>query len=214
MQEVCHGGPTNPTNGGCMSHTMLEDVAKLKARYPERFHFIMSNHEWAELTDYPILKSKKMLNLMFRLGMQDSYGPAAEKVREAYLPFLKSCPLAVRLPGGVFVCHSAPEQVDLEPFDVTIFDRELEPIDWQEQGDLYRMIWGRDYRPENAKEFAKLLKANVLIHGHDPCPEGFRVPNDTQIILDCCGDKACYLLLPTSSELTHKQIVDRIKPLK
>jgi hypothetical protein len=76
------------------------------------------------------------------------------------------------------------------------------------------MIWGRDYRPENAREFAKLLKANVLIHGHDPCPEGFRIPNDTQIILDCCGDKACYLLLPTSGSLTHKQIVDRIKPLK
>src|SRR5688500_2065898 len=28
MQEVCHGGPTYPSNGGCMSHVMLEDVAK------------------------------------------------------------------------------------------------------------------------------------------------------------------------------------------
>src|SRR5580704_18225003 len=25
LQEVCHGGPTYPTNGGCMSHGMLED---------------------------------------------------------------------------------------------------------------------------------------------------------------------------------------------
>nr|NKB45418.1 hypothetical protein [Alphaproteobacteria bacterium] len=30
LQEVCHGGPTYPSNGGCMSHTMLEDVARLK----------------------------------------------------------------------------------------------------------------------------------------------------------------------------------------
>src|SRR5687768_16569696 len=29
MQEVCHGGPTYP-GGGCMSHIMLEDIARLK----------------------------------------------------------------------------------------------------------------------------------------------------------------------------------------
>jgi hypothetical protein len=42
MQEVCHGGPTYP-DGGCKSHRMLEDVARLKVRYPERFHFLLSN---------------------------------------------------------------------------------------------------------------------------------------------------------------------------
>jgi hypothetical protein len=104
LQEVCHGGPTYPNSGGCMSHAMLEDVARLKTKYPQRVHFLLSNHEWAEVMDYPILKAKKMLNLMFRMGMQEMYGPATEKVREAYMEFLRSCPLAVRLPGDVFVC--------------------------------------------------------------------------------------------------------------
>ncbi|RMF88719.1 MAG: hypothetical protein D6741_18745, partial [Planctomycetota bacterium] len=54
LQEVCHGGPTYPANGGCMSHMMLEDVAKLKAQYPDRVHFILGNHELAEMIDYPI----------------------------------------------------------------------------------------------------------------------------------------------------------------
>jgi len=108
LQEVCHGGPTYPTNGGCMSHSMLEDVAKLKAQYPNRVHFLLSNHELAEMTDYPILKSKKMLNLMFRLGMQEMYGPATEKVREAYVAFLRSCPLAIRLPGGILSVTPRP----------------------------------------------------------------------------------------------------------
>jgi hypothetical protein len=196
-----------------MSHTMLEDVARLKVKYPERFHFLLSNHEWAELTDYPILKAKKMLNLMFRLGLQEVYGPATEKVREAYMPFLRSCPLAVRLPGDVFICHSAPEQVDRQRFDHTIFNRPLEADDFQEHGDMFRMLWGRDYRPENAKEFARLVKANVLIHGHEPCPEGHRVPNDTQIILDCCADKASYVILPMQP-FSHGEIVKRIQPLK
>ena len=81
-----------------MSHTILEDVAILKNKFPDRVHFILGNHELAELTDFPIQKNKQLLNLLFRLGLQQMYGPATEKIREAYLPFVQSCPLAVRLP--------------------------------------------------------------------------------------------------------------------
>lgn len=213
LQEVCHGGPTYPANGGCMSHAVLEDVAGLKAKYPDRVHFLLSNHELAELTDYPILKSKRMLNLLFRLGMQEMYGAATDKVREAYLPFLRTCPLAVRLPGKVFVCHSLPEGVDAGKFDVTIFQRSLDALDLKEHGDVFDLVWGRDYRPENAQAFAKLVDATVLIHGHDPCPEGFRVPNSLQIILDCCAENASYVILPTHEPLDHPQIVERIRKL-
>jgi hypothetical protein len=213
LQEVCHGGPTYPTNGGCMSHSMLEDVAKLKTQFPQRVHFLLSNHELAELTDYPIIKSKKMLNLMFRLGLQEMYGPAAEKVREAYTAFIRSCPLAVRLPGGVFICHSLPEKCDSQGFDRDILQRPLEAPELLEHGDVFDLLWGRDYRAENAKAFAKQVSAKVLIHGHEPCPEGFSVPNDTQIILDCCGQPACYLLVPTNREFSHAELVQRVQRL-
>jgi hypothetical protein len=213
MQEVCHGGPTYPTSGGCMSHTMLEDVARLKAKYPDRFHFLLSNHEWAELVDYPILKSRRMLNVVFRQGINEMYGEAGERVRQVYLPFIESCPLAIRLPGDVFLSHSAPENVDKNRWDTTLLDRPLEAEDLKEHGDLFWLLWGRDYRPENAKAFAKMVNAKVLIHGHDPCPTGFNVPNDTQIVLDCCSDKACYVILPTNRGWTQNQIVERIKRL-
>jgi hypothetical protein len=196
-----------------MSHTMLEDVARWKTEYPDRFHFILSNHELAELTDYPIVKGQKMLNLLFRYGLQEMYGPATEKVREAYLAFLASCPLAVRLPGDVLVCHSLPDNLEHESFDPSIFERPLELIDLQERSSVFNLVWGRDYRSENAERFARLLGAKVLIHGHDPCPDGYKVPNDTQIILDCCSKPAAYLVLPTDQELTHAQIVERIQLL-
>ena len=213
LQEVCHGGPTYPTNGGCMSHAMLEDVAKLKATYPEQVHFILGNHELAELTDYPIQKNKQMLNLMFRLGLQQIYGPAAEKVRDAYYPFIRSCPLAVRLPGGVFISHSVPEGVDTRHFDSSIFFREIDPVEYYERTGVFELVWGRDYRQENASAFAELMQAKVLINGHEPCPEGFNTPNDTQIIMDCCSEKACYVILPTAGELSQAEIVERIKKL-
>ena len=213
LQEVCHGGPTYPSNGGCMSHGMLEDVARLKATFPDRVHFLLSNHELAELTDYPILKAKKMLNLMFRLGLQEMYGPATEKVREAYTAFIRSCPLAVSLPGGVFICHTLPEKCDSRAFDRDILQRPLEAAELLEHGDVFNLVWGRDYRAENARAFAKQVGAKVLIHGHEPCPEGFSVPNDTQIILDCCGQPACYLTIPMDRQYSQAELVGRIQRL-
>src|SRR6187401_354580 len=76
MQEVCHGGPEYPgETGGCMSHLLLEDCIRLKTEFPERFHFLLSNHELAELGDFPICKGRRMLNLLFRCGINELYGP-------------------------------------------------------------------------------------------------------------------------------------------
>lgn len=196
-----------------MSHLLLEDVAGLKVSFPDRFHFILSNHELAELTDFAIMKSGKMLNLTFREGLQQMYGARAEDVREAYLDFLVSCPLAVRLASGVLICHSIPENVDRDGYDADIFKRRLDRKDYQPRGPAFRLVWGRDFRSENAAAFAKLVGADILVHGHEPCAEGFHVPNDTQMILDCCSGEACYAILPIHGELTQQDAIDRIVSL-
>ena len=72
---------------------------------------------------------------------------------------------------------------------------------------------GRDYREANARAFAEIVDAKVLITGHEPCPEGFNTPNPYQVVLDCCADKACYVILPTDIEPTQAEIVERIQKL-
>jgi hypothetical protein len=176
MQEVCHGGPMYP-GGGCMSHQMLEDVAKLKVRYPDRFHFLLSNHELAELTDFPIMKSRKMLNVMFRLGLKEAYGDDADKVRAAAMAFIASCPLAGRVGQTVFICHSCPERSDVDCFDASVLARPYAQRDLCDGGSVFRLVWGRDFRAANAAAFAKAVNAKCLIHGHEPCPLGYRIPN-------------------------------------
>ncbi len=213
LQEACHGGPTYPESGGCMSHTVLEDIARLKTEFPERVHFILGNHELAELADYPIQKNKQMLNLLFRLGMQQMYGPATDRVREAFSPFLRSAPLAVRLPHGVFISHSIPEKCDERHFDASIFSRELDDVDYFERTGVFELVWGRDYREENARAFAELVGARLLINGHEPCPQGYNAPNSIQVIVDCCGPTASYLLLRTDRELSHAETVERVQKL-
>ncbi len=213
LQEVLHGGPAYPSSQGCMSHLLLEDVARWKRKYPQRVHFLLSNHELSELTDFPIAKGGRILNLQLRVGMQQLYGDAAEDVRAAAMEFVSSCPLAVRLSNGIFICHGAPAGVDQNGFDTSIFDRPLTEEDLAAGGAVFRLVWGRDFRPENAVAFASLVDARILIHGHEPCAVGYSVPNPQQIILDCCGKSACYLLLPSGEALTHEQVVQRIQEL-
>jgi hypothetical protein len=151
--------------------------------------------------------------MMFRMGLQQMYGPAAEKVRESIMPFLKSCPLAIRLPHGIFVSHSVPENVDKRPFDKSVFTRPLDTSDWLDRTGVFQLVWGRDYRGENTRAFADQMGATVLINGHEPCQEGFMAPNDAQVILDCCADKASYVVLATDRPWTHAEIMAQVQRL-
>jgi hypothetical protein len=114
----------------------------------------------------------------------------------------------------VLVTHSLPEGVDTRSFDKSIFSREIDPVEYYERSAIFELVWGRDYRQENAQAFAQLMGAKVLINGHEPCAEGFSTPNDYQIILDCCADRACYVILPMEREKwTQAEIVKRIQKL-
>ena len=213
MQEVCHGGPEYPEGGGCMSHLMLEDMARLTCEFPGRFHFLLSNHELAELGDFPICKSRKMLNLLFRTGITEMYGDEGERVRNAYMEFIASCPVAIRVAGGIFISHSLPEKCDCSGFDTAVFTRPLTPADWKSGSSLFRLVWGRDFRSANAEAFAKAVGAELLVHGHEPCSSGYSVPNSRQVILDGSGPSACFLLVPIGQQLTQSQLIGKIHKL-
>lgn len=217
FQEICHGGPQLPDWGGCCSHRMLTEVANMKVRYPQRVHHIMSNHELAELTRYPIQKNRQFLNSAFAAGMRHDYGVHAEDVRIAMLYYLETCPLAVRISGNVFFSHSIPNlHLDpLHPFDDSIFYRSLDPgSDFIQGGSVYRLVWGREYSQSNADEFAKMVGAEILVCGHEPCAEGCKFPNSRQVIIDCSADVACCMLIPTSMTLTQWNFRTFVVPLE
>ncbi len=212
VQEICHGGPGYPDDGGCMSHLMLEDVARLIVAYPGRVHFLLGNHELAELTDFPIRKGCQMLNLQFRRGIETFYGEAAAEVRAAYMRMLRACPLAIRMANGVFVSHSLPDPCHVN-CNLQLLERPMAELDLTPEGDVFPLLWGRDYRAATAEAFAKAMQSEVLIHGHEPCDDGFLVPNGRQIILDCSRNVACYLLVKLAERPTHAGLVERIERL-
>jgi hypothetical protein len=215
LQEACHGGPTYPGGSGCMSHLLLEDCAALVTRYPGRVHYLLSNHELAEITDFAICKGNRMLNVAFRAGMSQIYGNAADEVRAAMAEFLKSCPLGVRFGERVLLTHSFPERLDAtgDSFDWSVFERELRSEDLGPDGAVFRLVWGRDFRPANAAAFAKHMRADVLLNGHEPAASGFHLPNSTQVVIDSCHEQGCYVLLPLDRRLTHADVVAHVRSL-
>lgn len=198
LQELCHGGGTY-SDGSCASHQVVEDVARLVCQYPGRVHFILGNHELAEMINFPIRKHGKLLNLDFARGLEYRYGVAqARNVHDWMTKWFWSCPLAIRWKKDqLLFTHSIPSECFLDSsYDYSLFDRELTEEDFTRSGSFYRLVWGRDYRDLNAEYFAKKMGVKLLVTGHDPCMEmGFKQPNSLQIILDCCDDTPAYIHL-------------------
>ncbi len=208
LQEVCHGGGVY-SDGSCASHQVVEDVARLVCQYPGRVHFILGNHELAEMINFPIRKHGRLLNLDFAQGLVFRYGAAqAHSVHDWMARWFWSCPLAVRWRQKVFCTHSIPSECNLNPpFDFSIFDRSLTELDFNRDGAFYRLVWGRDYREDNAKVFAEKLGVETLITGHDPClGAGFKQPNSLQFILDCCDDTPAFIHLTSDMNLDPQTV--------
>ena len=211
LQEVCHGGPNYPGTSACMSHLLLADIASLKVQWPDQVHFILSNHELAELIDLAIVKGNRMLNLQFRNGFEVQYGGEADRVRLAAMEFIRTCPLAVRTDNRVWVSHSSPAEVDLHGYDSSVFKRQPTDEDLRRGGPAFRLVWGRDFRFENALAFATLVNAAVMIHGHEPCSEGYMVPNARQIIIDSSKSTACCLRFSVEEPATPDKVREGIR---
>ena len=104
--------------------------------------------------------------------------------------------------------------MDRDGFDTEILNRNrLSADDMKPGGAAFQLVWGRDFRPRNAQVFAELVDAEILIHGHEPCKDGFHVPNNQQIILDCCGPNPVYVIIPIADAITHRDVVERIQSL-
>ena len=175
LQELVHGPHLYPDDGGDKSHQLVDLVAALKCRYPDRVHLILGNHELSELTGRSISKNGVAINDLFRQGVETAYGSSASDIMNAYHDLFRSLPLAVRTPNRVFVCHTIPDGRDLDRLDLNLLKTGIWPPESLERrGTIYALTWGRDTTIETADRFASLVDADWFVTGHQPCDGGFR----------------------------------------
>jgi len=208
LQELVHGSRMYPEGRGDKSHQLVDLVCALKCQYPERVHLILGNHELSELTGRSIGKGGVPLNALFRLGVETAYGARATEVFQAYLDLFAALPLAVRTPNRVFLCHTIPEAVDLDDFDLGVFALDhWTPESMKRHGAVYAITWGRDDAPETADRFAALVDADWFVTGHQPCDDGFRQANHRQVIVDGTDPYPCYCLFPALEPVTVARLL-------
>jgi hypothetical protein len=208
LQELIHS-PFHYPSGGDKSHQLVDLVAALKCQYPDRVHLLLGNHELAQGTNQLIAKGNLDYNAVFREGVAAAYAPRDADIYAAYLELFAAVPVAVRTPNRVFLSHSLPSAARLADFDPAVLERDAAaPEDLRYGGSVHSLVWGRDTRPATAAAFLDKVDADWLITGHVPCPGGFEVPNDRQLILDALGSPAGYCLFPADRPVTHPELVN------
>lgn len=214
MQEVIHGKFRYP-NGGDKSHQLVDLFAALKGQFPRQVHYLPGNHELAQWTNRPVLKADENQNALFREGVNEAYGAKfGPQIYDAYLDLFRALPVAVRAPNGVLVSHSLPATRSLALFDPARLERDTyAEEDLQPGGSVHSLLWGRDTSPDAAANFLRKMGCELLVSGHIACNEGFTVPNDRQVIVDCAEPPGGYVLFPADRPLTHAELVACVKTI-
>lgn len=212
LQEVVHGKFRYPS-GGDKSHQLIDLFAALKCQFPKQVHYLPGNHEMAQWTGRKVLKADEDLNALFEEGVTTAYGPQlGPEIYQTYLELFKALPVAIRVPNRVLVCHSLPAARVLPMFDPARLHRDAhEDADLQPGGTVHSLLWGRDTTPRNAEDFLKVMDADLLVSGHIACNDGYDVPNNCQVIVDCAESPAGYALVPADRRLTHAELVACIR---
>jgi hypothetical protein len=208
LQELVHGPDRYANSGGDQSHRLLDLSAALKNQYPERVHVLLGNHELSQWTERAIMKADEDLNQLFRQGVETAYGEHAGQIYSAYQALFAVMPVALRTPNRVFLSHSLPGAARLKTWELAMLCTETHgPDDLKLGGCIHAVVWGRDLAAATAQCFLEKVDADLLITGHIPCDDGFQVPNEQQLILDCKDERACCCLFPASRPLTQEELL-------
>ncbi len=211
LHEVIHG--PHQVNGCDLSIRMLARVAALKLCFPNQLHIVQSNHELAQLTGEGILKGGVSVVDIFNLGVDFVFHDKADIVIEAMCRFIRSLPLAVRSPNGLFFSHSLPSATHLKRFDLSLLDRIPTDADLRAEGDAHNMVWGRNHPQKVADTLSEAWDTKLFVMGHQPAEMGYEKQGDTMLILASDHTHGVALPVSLSQPYTMPELIDQIIPL-
>jgi hypothetical protein len=212
LHELIHGDHFD-ANGAEGSWETLVRAAELKCDFPDQVHFLLANHDLAQIHGEGIMKSGLSVCEAFNAGVKRDFGDRASGVTVAITEYLLSLPLAVRCPNGLFFCHSLPRDEQIPVFDYTVFERTpLEAADYKRRtGPVYQLIWGRNFTPASVAIFAEKTGASRIVTGHQPQDSGYATNGDQHLIIASDHSQGVFLPLDLSVSYTIDEMVDRLQ---
>jgi hypothetical protein len=211
LQELIHGEHFDP-DGSEESWSILHRAAELKSDYSDQVHFLLANHDLAQIHGKGIMKGSISVCEAFNKGVKKTFGSSAGMVQVAITEFLLSFPLGIRLTNGIFLCHSIPPDDQIPTFDFSVFDRALTGPDYARRtGPVYQLIWGRNVTPEGVRQFAERMEAAMFVTGHQPQDMGFGVNGDQHLIIASDHNQGVVLQLNLAQTYDMQGLVRGLK---
>src|SRR5204863_288322 len=160
-------------------------------------------------TGRPVIKTDENQNVLFREGVTEAYGPTfGPQIYTTYMELFQACPVVLRTPNGILISHSLPTARSLPLFEPVHLERETYAAEeLQPGGSVHSLLWGRDTSIDTVTNFLRKMGADLLVSGHIASHDGFAVPNDRQLIVDCAESPGGFVLFPADRELTHQELV-------
>jgi len=211
LHELIHEEPSSPTDHD-LSHELLLESARWKCAFPDRVHFLQSNHELSQLSGHEISKGGRIVTRDFELGVEHSYGDGAGEVLEALLEFVASFPLAGRTPHRIFLAHSVPGPRTMPEFDASALRRPTTWSDLTGRGTAYALVWGRYQTAAGLRLLAEVLHVDLFVCGHQPQEQGFDVLHDRMVILASDHNHGVFLPLDLRREMGLSDLIRMIRP--
>ena len=172
LHELIHDDIEQPDQFD-LSIDLLLRAAQWKCDFPDNVFILQANHELAQLRGQEISKGGRSVLYDFEQGVAHRFGDGAEAVLTATCDYISVLPLAARTRNGIFLCHSLPDPLMLEAFDISIFDRPLTEEDLAPGGAAYALLWGRFHSAAAVEQFAQRLGVECFVIGHTPQEEGY-----------------------------------------
>ncbi len=211
LHELIHGDRFDSTGAEGSWH-MLYRAAELKADFPGQVHFLLANHDLAQIHGEGIMKAGLSVCEAFNAGLKRDFGSIYQRVNVTVTEFLLSLPLAIRAPNGLFFCHSLPTDAQIAAFDFTVFDRPLVSTDYKRRtGPVYQLIWGRGVTPAGVDEFLSKVNASMVVTGHQPQETGFAVNGEKHLIIASDHNQGVFLPLDLSVPYSMQELVERLQ---
>lgn len=212
LHEIIHEESDGPT-GGDRSHEVLLQAALWTVEFPGQVHFLVGNHDLAQLSGHEITKNGRIVTVAFEQSVREAYGPYGGDVMNAICDFLRSFPLAGRTANRVFLSHSLPNGRELPVFDPTVVRREPTLADLGEHGSAHALVWGR-YQPESVvSAMREWFDVDYFLCGHQPQETGFDVLHSRIIILASDHNHGVFLPFDLSKPATLESLTTHIRPL-
>ena len=204
---------------GAYSAEVYYTVLKLKLAFPEQTVLLRGNHEGPE----DLLASPHDLPMQFQFRFKENWRTVYAKARELFTYLYNAVLVEERclmVHGGLSPNINSLQ--DLANANMTHPEQDfLEDLLWSDPSDTVREVLysprgaGKLFGKSVTEKVLKKLSVKILIRGHEPCEEGFKLNHDGKVLTLFSRKGApyfnaygAYLQLPLSEKFENaKQLV-------